>query len=215
MSTENKKKSFLVHFDKRRAIESLIVHTESGAASYDRIGRLFMALMDFAENGSTTVELDGMTSMAYYMMSEQISQDIKKYNAIREKRREAINKRWNEHGENDTNVYTCIQMNTSDTDTVTVTDTDTDTDNNTTTTTTRSLSDAQARTREHAQENEAPSTIHIAQYFEDNTDMTKSQAMEEARKFYAFNESLKWKCLPMWEVAADSWAKQINTRERS
>lgn len=214
MSAENKKKSFIVHFDKRRSIESLIVQTASGAESYDRIGRLFMALMDFAENGSTTIKLDDMTRMAYSMLSEQISSDMAAYQATCEKNRQNANVRWGNMRPH-TTAYDRIQPHTVAADIDIDTDNDIDIDYNNTTTTTRSLSSAQARTREHAQESKAPSVIHIAQYFEDNTDMTKTQAAEEARKFYAFNESHKWKCLPLWEVAADSWARQIETRERS
>ena len=123
-----KKKAFIVYYDKRDMFEVLIEEKieEDGSKSlsYDRIGRLFMALCDFSEYGESNIALDGMTKVAYKSMLPQLESDRQKYEAKCEKNRENINKRWSNQIRTNTNEYECIRSDTNYTDT----DTDTDTD---------------------------------------------------------------------------------------
>nr|DAR44767.1 MAG TPA: hypothetical protein [Caudoviricetes sp.] len=64
---------------------------------------------------------DPLILMAFELIKEKIERDRDKFERIREKRREAINKRWgnSKNDSNDTNEYKCIQtiqMNTNDTE---------------------------------------------------------------------------------------------------
>ena len=72
------KKSFIIHYDKRPLFDELIQETEMGK-SYDQVGRLFVALCDYAERGDTDVELEGMTKMLYMAMRLQINADNEQY----------------------------------------------------------------------------------------------------------------------------------------
>ena len=81
------KNSFIIHYDKRAMIESLIVRND-GELSYERVGRLFFALMDRAEIGETDIPMDDMTRVAYAALYPQIDADKLKYEKKCEKYRE-------------------------------------------------------------------------------------------------------------------------------
>ena len=75
-----------------------------------------------------------------------------------------------------------------------------------TTTTTRTGASAHA-----CEENEGfrpPSAAEVAEYFKNSDPYIDlcCDAMEEARKFCAYNENRGWDCLPNWQVTADLWA---------
>ena len=46
------KKSFIVYYDKREMLEELLKTDSESSVSYERVGRLFMALFDFAHPAS-------------------------------------------------------------------------------------------------------------------------------------------------------------------
>lgn len=76
---------------------------------------VFDAIMSYALNGTH----NAITPMAQFVFSsiqEEIDKERKAYEAIVEKRRNAINLRWRREkaGSIDTNVYKCIQMNTNE-----------------------------------------------------------------------------------------------------
>lgn len=76
---------------------------------------VFDAIMSYALNGTH----NAITPMAQFVFSsiqEEIDKGRKAYEAIVEKRRNAINLRWQREkaGSTDTNVYKCIQMNTNE-----------------------------------------------------------------------------------------------------
>lgn len=76
---------------------------------------VFDAIMSYALNGTH----NAITPMAQFVFSsiqEEIDKGRKAYEAIVEKRRNAINLRWQREkaGPTDTNVYKCIQMNTNE-----------------------------------------------------------------------------------------------------
>ena len=75
------KKSFIVYYDKREMLEELL-KTDSDSLSYERVGRLFMALIDFAEYGESNIALDGMTKVAYLSCVPQMQNDKDKYQAV-------------------------------------------------------------------------------------------------------------------------------------
>ena len=77
------RKSFIVYYDKRDMLEELIA--EEG--SYERVGRLFMALCDFAEYGETDIALDFATRVAFRGLASQIQSDREKYEEKCEKYR--------------------------------------------------------------------------------------------------------------------------------
>ena len=81
------KKSFIVHYDKRAMLDMLIEKKTDGSLSYENFGRLFAALIDYAENGRTTVELDKATMIAFAAMTAQIDADIQRYAQRCEKNR--------------------------------------------------------------------------------------------------------------------------------
>lgn len=60
----------------------------------DERGRLIIALLDYAENG-TIPALDGAAKMAFSFIRSQIDRDSEKYSERCRKNRENISKRWN------------------------------------------------------------------------------------------------------------------------
>lgn len=116
----SERKSFMLYLD---AIEQWDMLTDEQA------GVLIKALLRYSKTGERLETSDGMLKMAFSFITAQIDRDGEKWEKTCEKRRDAINKRWN--NTKDTNVYNSIQkiqMNTNDTDTVTDTETDTVTD---------------------------------------------------------------------------------------
>ena len=85
----------------------------------EQAGRLLKALFAFASGGSE-LALDQPTNVAFVAMRAYIEQNAQRYADICEKRREAINARWERtkvdgKDTSDTNEYNCILTNTSDT----------------------------------------------------------------------------------------------------
>jgi hypothetical protein len=80
------KKSFIVYYDRRSMFEALIEQSGDGF-SYDRVGRLFLGLCDYAQSGETKIQMDGMTRIAYLSCIPQLQNDIEKYEAVASKNR--------------------------------------------------------------------------------------------------------------------------------
>lgn len=121
-----KKKSFILYADYIKHISKL---------TDEEAGRLFKAIFDYVNSGETP-NLDGMAAMAFSFISNQLDNDLQKYEEICKKRAENIKKRWDKARENpkensnfcntnDTNEYNCNFCNTNDTDN----DIDSDIDN--------------------------------------------------------------------------------------
>ena len=53
----------------------------------------------------------------------------------------------------------------------------------------------------------APTIVAICTYLETHVGLPKTKAYEQALKFFSYNESLAWQCLPNWEQAAERWAE--------
>ena len=56
-----------------------------------------------------------------------------------------------------------------------------------------------------------PTVVDVARYFE-QSGLKKTDALTEAERFLAYNERLKWKCLPAWEGAADRWVENMEDK---
>ena len=108
-----KKKSFILYADYIKHISKL---------TDEEAGRLFKAIFDYVNSGETP-NLDGMAAMAFSFISNQLDNDLQKYEEICKKRAENIKKRWDKARENTKeNSNFC---NTNDTDN----DIDSDIDN--------------------------------------------------------------------------------------
>ena len=118
-----KKKSFILYADYIKHIERL---------SDDEAGKLFKAIFCYVNNGRLP-DLDGMAAMAFSFISNQLDNDLQKYEETCKKRSENIKKRWDKVNSakkatgglcdtNDTNEYKCIFCNTNDTDNDSVND---------------------------------------------------------------------------------------------
>lgn len=128
----NEKKSFILHYDKRDMLEELI--DEEG--NYERVGRLFMALCDFAEYGETDIALDFATRVAFRGLASQIQADREKYEEKCEKYRKnaslgGIAKATNRKQSLKVRKQSLPIVAYTDTDTDTVTDTDNETETDT------------------------------------------------------------------------------------
>ena len=112
-----KKKSFILYVDYIKHISKL---------TDEEAGRLFKAIFNYVNSGEIP-NLDGMAAMAFSFISNQLDNDLQKYEEICKKRAENIKKRWDKTRENpkensnfcntnDTNEYNCNFCNTNDTD---------------------------------------------------------------------------------------------------
>ena len=131
---ENNRKYFIVPLE---YAEELDLFTN------EQLGELFRALLHYSAYGTDSDSNSFPIKLMYRILKKGIDQNFEKYEEVSNKRRDAINKRWNkekqEKTENDTNEYNSIQMNTNeykpiqndtnDTNTNTKTNTKTNTNN--------------------------------------------------------------------------------------
>lgn len=103
MAEKTEKKAFLLYYDWENLFDSLDTNEEAG--------ELIKALFAFAKRGEIT-EFSGALKMAFIFMSQQLSRDCEKWDNVKEKRREAANKRWDK--QKNANAYNCIQMNANE-----------------------------------------------------------------------------------------------------
>ena len=96
---------------------SFVLQSRMGAVvaklSDKQAGALFKAIFQYAENGTLVNFEDGMVDIAFTMFRQDIDYTNTKYQETCEKRKEAVQKRW-ENTKN-TNVYKCIPCNTKNT----------------------------------------------------------------------------------------------------
>lgn len=79
------KKAMLIHHD--------FLHTFR-LLTYEEIGRLIMAAMEFDIDGTVTEFDDRMMNACYYRLTECLKRNSDKYEEITQKRIEAAKKRW-------------------------------------------------------------------------------------------------------------------------
>lgn len=71
------------------------------------------AVFEYAVYGSHD-EVSGLAKILVKQMADFIDDNTEKYNDVCQKRKEAVEKRWANAKQNDTNVYKCIQKNTNE-----------------------------------------------------------------------------------------------------
>lgn len=94
------RKSFVIYADTKNLVEKL---------NNEQAGILFKAIFAFVSQ-TEIPEMDGITEMAFSIISNYLERDIAKYEKRCERNRQNINKRWNA---NNTNAYERIQSNTN------------------------------------------------------------------------------------------------------
>ena len=116
-----KKKSFILYADYIKHIERL---------SDDEAGKLFKAIFEYVNEGRLP-DLDGMSAMAFSFISNQLDNDLQKYETVCQKRAESAKRRWQKNDDAEaintdvekecksmqkhTNAMTCINLH-SDSD---------------------------------------------------------------------------------------------------
>ena len=124
----SKRPGMMIYFDQWEYVATILTP--------EQFKRLFMLLMDKAQNLDVDApDDDQAVSMAYHLLLPQLDKDAARYEKICEKRRAAINKRWN----NDVLQHDEVQMNTSEYKCIQKIPTTTTTTTPTTTPTTNSL----------------------------------------------------------------------------
>lgn len=93
------KPGVMIYFETAKAIKGL---------DYETKGRLFEAIMDYAEDG-VVPELDGVLAAVWPFVADKIERDNEKYERIREQRTNAINARWEKERAKATGEYESIQ----------------------------------------------------------------------------------------------------------
>lgn len=117
------KKSFVIYKDWKPLIAALYEQDR------ELVGELFMAIMDYQNEGS----IPDITSPIYshfFLMKQKFDADNAEYQKTCEKNKENVQKRWNEYDrkQKDTTVYERIPPNTNGYDSIPL-DTDNDKDN--------------------------------------------------------------------------------------
>lgn len=90
----------MLYFDLRPSLKRL---------SLEEKGRLFEAILDFGEYG-VIPELDGVLAVAWDFIQPRLEKDRERYAEICEKRRDAVNTRWEREQQDNTNEYKSIQV---------------------------------------------------------------------------------------------------------
>ncbi len=91
------KKSMLIHHD--------FIHTFR-LLTYEELGRLIMAAMEFDAYGTVTEFDDRLMNATYYRLTECLKRNSEKYDEMIQKRTEAAKKRWDQFKNSDTkNIY--------------------------------------------------------------------------------------------------------------
>jgi uncharacterized phage protein (TIGR02220 family) len=101
------KKNFLLSKDQAEVINAL---------TDEQAGQLFKGIYNYVTIGESG--LKGMMEAIFIPIKKEIDNNEERYKEICEKRKDAVNKRWEKQQkttkkiQNDTNVYKCIQKNT-------------------------------------------------------------------------------------------------------
>ena len=117
--SKNEKSGFLLYKEQYDGISLLTIEER---------GELLTAIFQYQISGNILINLSDSTSMAFQFIKGQFDRDKQKYSETCEKRKKAVETRYQPKVTNEYKCSNSIQMNTKATDTDTVTDTVTDTD---------------------------------------------------------------------------------------
>ena len=102
MAEQNEKQTFLMYCDWETLFSSLEDNAEAG--------KLIKSIFAYVKRGEMP-DFNGALKTGFLFMAQQITKDGGKWDEVREKRREAAQKRWNSlKNANDTNAYNSMQM---------------------------------------------------------------------------------------------------------
>lgn len=128
---ENTKKYFIVPLEYKEEIDQFTTQ---------QAGELFQNLMEYAATGTVRECSSFPIKLMFGILKRVIDQNFESYEEVKNKRRDAANKRWSKETENDTNECKVIQSNANeckamqsnanDTNTKTITNTNTKTNTN-------------------------------------------------------------------------------------
>ena len=200
-----KRPGMMIYFDQWEYVATILAP--------EQFKRLFMLLMDKAQNLDVKApDDDQAVSMAYHLLLPQLDKDAARYEKICEKRRAAINKRWN----NDVLQHDEVQMNTSEYKCIHNIPTTTTTTTPTTTTTTNSLPLPPQGDGEKGEK--IPEIFEVMEYAKsagcDRCDETL------ARRFIAAQAAKGWigtdgKPIRNWRTWFDGWyARNVSVKAR-
>lgn len=153
-------------------------------------GVLIKSIFNYADSGTVANFEDGMVGVVFEMVRQDIDYNNEKYNAVCEKRKAAIQKRWS-----DTNVYKCIQKHTSQYKSI-------HNDNDVDVVTNTSINACDSKKNRFCK----PTVSEIKAYCESRNNGIDAQA------FFDFYESKGWKVgnTPMknWQAAINTWERR-------
>lgn len=102
---ENNRKYFIVPLE---YAEELDLFTN------EQLGELFRALLHYSAYGTDSDSNSFPIKLMYRILKKGIDQNFESYEEIKNKRRDAANKRWHKENENDTNDYKDMQSNANE-----------------------------------------------------------------------------------------------------
>lgn len=202
-----KRPGMMIYFDQWEYVATILTP--------EQFKRLFMLLVGKAQGLDVdTPDDDQAVSMAYHLLLPQLDKDAARYDKICEKRRAAINKRWNnetlQHDEvqMNTNEYKCIQKIPTTTTTSTPT--------TKTTTTTNSLPLPPQGDGEKGEK--IPEIFEVMEYAKSAGCDRCNEAL--ARRFIAAQAAKGWlgtdgKPIRNWRTWFDGWyARNVSVTAR-
>ena len=102
---ENNRKYFIVPLE---YAEELDLFTN------EQLGELFRALLHYSAYGTDSDSNSFPIKLMYRILKKGIDQNFENYEEVKNKRRDAANKRWHKENENDTNEYKDMQSNANE-----------------------------------------------------------------------------------------------------
>ena len=203
----SKRPGMMIYFDQWEYVATILAP--------EQFKRLFMLLMGKAQNLDVDApDDDQAVSMAYHLLLPQLDKDAARYEKICEKRRAAINKRWN----NDALQRDEVQMNTSEYKCIQNIPTTTPTTTPTTKTTTTTISLPLPPQGDGEKGEKIPEIFEVMEYAKsagcDRCDETL------ARRFIAAQAAKGWmgtdgKPIRNWRTWFDGWyARNVSVTAR-
>ena len=174
-------------------------------------GILFKGILNYAANGISANFEDSAVSIAFEFVKQDIDYTASKYAEICEKRKEAIQKRW-ENTKN-TNVYKSKNCNTNAYKPI---HNDNDDDND------DELVDKSTNKEKEIKEKEKPNAI--SRFIKPTVEQIKSYCLErnnkvDAQRFFDFYESKGWKvgsnAMKDWKAAVRTWEHSSAEKKQS
>jgi len=177
----------------------------------EQVGRVFRAALEYGEDG-TIPRLSAVEKMAFAFIMSDIDVARGKYEEICGKRRDAVNKRWQNNGEQTaTNEYKCIeeiQKNSSDTK-----HTDIQTDRHTdiiSDSVAAPAADTPARTKPQKKQFTPPTADDVRAYCEEQG------ITVDAERFIDYYAANGWKVgsqgMKDWRATVRNWARRDRER---